>query len=410
MEDQKVINYSLHTLYKTSLAIAGVTLFSFSLGMVQPSTNAYADAVVQTSNQATKSSSPLTKGNIIINSGLSDSNGVILGNGDKVSLDLGINVQGAGSERIHPGDKFTVKFSPNSVDIDSLTPSWEVNSSGQSFDDLFSITRDANNNSITITAKQNANFDKIQQLKFNLAGHAQTTAEQKTDANVTASFTLNGQSTAIATQTYKFNVKDSSGGSTIAPTPTTTTVAIWGDATGAALHGQHNLDPAESAKFSDNWLDNDPSNNAIDYVHNQDSMLAYAQLALPATNRPKEVTWHIWSKDGKGLNPKNALVFIAPNDGNWPTVVKNADLKADTDPKYPGGLVFTSSQLPPARPSSQGQPTINIAFYVDTDKDDVKTAKTINTAVSTDNGQESSSTKKLVYQQSYPTGYTPFFR
>lgn len=37
MEDQKVINYSLHTLYKTSLAIAGVTLFSFSLGMAQPS-------------------------------------------------------------------------------------------------------------------------------------------------------------------------------------------------------------------------------------------------------------------------------------------------------------------------------------------------------------------------------------
>jgi len=100
LEDQKVINYSLHTLYKTSLAIVGVTLFSFSLGMAQPSTNANADAVVQTSNQATKSSSPLTKGNIIINSGLSDSNGVILGNGDKVSLDLGINVQGGG-KRAH---------------------------------------------------------------------------------------------------------------------------------------------------------------------------------------------------------------------------------------------------------------------------------------------------------------------
>ncbi|MGP3639617.1 hypothetical protein [Lentilactobacillus hilgardii] len=310
MEDQKVINYSLHTLYKTSLAIAGVTLFSFSLGMAQPSIrNVDASSTISHQEQVT---SPIAN-DISIDSNLK--NDTDIKDGGEVNFTFSLNIQGAQTERIHPGDTFKVQFDPNTVDMSSFTyvPSTTQNPA-PALDDIFKFTPDAENNSLTLTATKNVNLSQIQQLGLHLEGRAKTPYKTALSSSATASFTPNGQSKPLVQKTFDFKVSNPSSGSDIPPQTYQATTWIFGNVSGAALYGQHG--GPNSTKYSDNWLDNsnDSSKNEIHFVHNQDAMLAYAQLALPSNNAPKSVEWDIRPDGNHTLSKENTKVLVSSRD------------------------------------------------------------------------------------------------
>lgn len=416
MEDLKKINYNLHTVYQTGLTITGVMLFSFSLGMVQPKTVIGASETPQIS-QSQPSSSAISKGELTLTSNLNPNGTSTLNNKDKISFDLTLNIPGSQKERIQPGDKFMINFSKDSVDPQSFVPIFSTTlHPAPSFSDLFNVEVDSSSDSIVLTAKQNANFNKIQQFKIQLIGRAQTSSKQKEPASATASFILNGQnSNPLLTQTTKFSVKGTSSGSNDHPATYQSSVAIFGNTTESGLWGSSN-DP----KFRDNWLANETNTHRIDYAHNQDAMLAYAQLALPSNNSPRSVEWKIWATDNKHpLSVNDALVFVEPNNG------MSGRLIHPNDSEYPytlqsddnGALVFKSDHLPKSNPVGEGQPTLNITFYVKThgNTDQVPMMSTFNAYSTSDQSQkpmQTGSTEQttLVYPKNGNTGLTPFFK
>lgn len=421
------IDYRLHTIYKTSLALTGVTLFSFSLGMMQP-TLSEAAATPQTQTGKVVAGSPdLTKDQVQFGKEISKA-GSILKNDDNINLDLGIVVKGGRTNRIHAGDKFVVKLSADAVDISSFNFSWPHHSE-DTFNNLFTVDKDPSNNTITITAKANEDFKGIQQLGIDLAGRVQTNSTQKLAATADASFVLSGQQKALNGAHYTFNVEKSASGSSSGSgsstdlDPTSPNVDIVGDASDAGLSALHNSDDKASL-YTDNWLNNgDPGANTLEYIYNQPSMLAFSQLALPSSKHPTSISWYLWPTDNnsKTLLTKNAAVWVHQNDGKSdnPKETYKMDGKLEpipkTDPNYnerKGGLLFTagSASIPKANTDApnNSQPTINFVFYADAASSTQKVP--LKTAVVLDGKQTLTASTTLTYQKSFPNGYAPSFK
>lgn len=148
MEDQKVINYSLHTLYKTSLAIAGVTLFSFSLGMVQPSVTGHA------ANVPTEQMTQKSVHNILSNLSETNSTPTPTQSNDLLHFSYTFTRDhDASTPIIHAGDHFNIDFSDISgVDIKDFryspsttqTPNPDLNG-------LFTFSKSGNTLTLTAT-------------------------------------------------------------------------------------------------------------------------------------------------------------------------------------------------------------------------------------------------------------------
>lgn len=355
MEDQKVINYSLHTLYKTSLAIACVTLFSFSLGMVQPSVTGHA------ANVPTEQMTQKSVHNISSNLSETNSTPTITQGNDLLHFSYTFTRDhDASTPIIHAGDQFKITFSDISgVDIKDFryspsttqTPNPDLNG-------LFTFSKSGN--TLTLTATKD--LPSIQTVTLGLDGVTQSAANTNT---VKADATFISQGKTVAEEHYYFKNSQSSSSNPVAQN---TSIAIFGHYSGAGLSSTRE----KGSGYSDNWFANGPGN--LYFWHSQPAMVAYAQLSLPYNDRPSEIkSWKIQSLDGHKLRPENARVQIAPNNGKPAFDMSEQykyNLVQDADGK---SLDFSSSDLPERNgdKASDPQPTINITFYVDTDQSEI---------------------------------------
>ncbi|MFD1124445.1 DUF5776 domain-containing protein [Lentilactobacillus raoultii] len=432
MEDSKKINYSLHTVYQTGLAITGVMLFSFSLGMVQPNSVKGASSS-QIASSLQKSSSASTKD---VNSPVSTINSGDLDQADSQnSLDSNLSTDknkptvtennnwlhfsftfdrkdGTDTPFIKKGDQFKVQFSDISgiQFSDFRYTASEVEPPTVDLSGLFDFKKEGN--TLTVTATQD--MKAVKRVVLGLDGRTQSTS---TDNAVTATSSFDGQMVKTNPQNYYFKNSKSSNN----PVAQNTDIAIFGHYTGGALHSTRDNNPS----YSDNFWAND-SGNKLYFWHSQNAMVAYAQLSLPYDNKIRPTKVKDWKielvNDQKHeLLSRNARVEIAPNDkpndypfdmmgsGNHPNYTYQ--LIQDADGK---SLDFSSSNLPPRNGNSPSdpQPTINITFYIDTEKDpQTGPSDTIHlrTSCLTDRGSIEPKDYTLSYIPNGQYGFSPLF-
>ncbi|KRM40440.1 hypothetical protein FD47_GL002813 [Lentilactobacillus parafarraginis DSM 18390 = JCM 14109] len=303
------MNSKRQSLAKLGVALASMTIFGCSLGMVQPQvTVRAAQSQSSVTDAGDQDGQPVTANQLSFGPKADTfKNGATLSDNSALDFDFHFNAPGNSPQRIHAGDLLTINIGTDLMNYQKLVasplPAGETNpfeiQSQTGTQTVIRVTRD---------------LKDVQQMDLVVYGTLKSGENLNGDKTVTTTYTPVGQN-PITLSPVTFTVKNTGGGGNYDSTVFSN--KIFGGRGGLQIGTHMNEVAPNHYAYSNNSNGEDKDNpGKLYFIHDEPSMMAFAQLSLPhVENRPTDFSWTIVPTDSNAnhkIDVSSAEVWVSP--------------------------------------------------------------------------------------------------